>query len=228
MGETVVLDNVRLTLGAQRFAFDGTFSAGRITALSGRSGSGKTTLLNLIAGFDEPDSGSVLIGGRDVTRLHPAERAISVIFQDNNLFAHLDIFTNIGLGIHPGLRLDTGDRQKISDALLRVGLAGFERRKPATLSGGERQRVAFARALVRNRPVLLMDEPFASLDQDLRAVMADLLLDLHRDMANTIVIVSHDPDEIVRLADDVLLVKDHRLQPPGTAAVPLGASADES
>jgi thiamine transport system ATP-binding protein len=208
MADGIRLEKTALQLGTKRFSFDIAMSGGAITAVTGPSGSGKSTLLNLIAGFEIPESGRVLIAGEDVTRAQPSQRPISLVFQDNNLFAHLDLFTNIGLGVDPSLRLSRDDRMGISQSLERVGLAGFETRKPGTLSGGERQRAAFARALVRKRPVLLMDEPFAALDPDLRSSMASLLLDLHRETGNTVVIVSHDRAEVQKLADVVVAVDD--------------------
>jgi len=203
---TVTLEAVELRLGHADFRFDCRIAGGGITAIAGPSGSGKSTLLNLIAGFEQPDRGRVLIGAADVSRLAPAARPVSLVFQDNNLFAHLDLFTNVGLGIHPALRLSPSDRQAVSQALERVGLGGYETRLPATLSGGERQRAAFARALVRDKPVMLLDEPFAALDPGLRASMADLLIALHQETGPTIVIVTHDPQEVMRLADDVLFL----------------------
>ncbi|MCC8933126.1 ATP-binding cassette domain-containing protein [Rhizobium sp. 'Codium 1'] len=202
------LDDVHLTLGNRAFHFDCGFERGRITAVVGPSGSGKSTLLNLVSGFERPDSGRIEIAGRDVTDLAPAERPVSLVFQDNNLFSHLDLFTNIGLGIHPAMRLTPADRKAISDALTRVGLPGYERRLPGSLSGGERQRVAFARALVRHRPVLLLDEPFAALDPGLRAAMVELLVDLHAETRATVLIVTHDPRDVERLADDVTFIDD--------------------
>ncbi|MCJ8239831.1 thiamine ABC transporter ATP-binding protein [Peteryoungia algae] len=202
------LDDVHLTLGNRAFHFDCGFERGRITAVVGPSGSGKSTLLNLVSGFERPASGRIEIAGRDVTDLAPAERPVSLVFQDNNLFSHLDLFTNIGLGIHPAMRLTPADRRAISDALTRVGLPGYERRLPGSLSGGERQRVAFARALVRHRPVLLLDEPFAALDPGLRAAMVELLVDLHAETRATVLIVTHDPRDVERLADDVIFIDD--------------------
>jgi ABC-type thiamine transport system, ATPase component len=206
MSESVVLDNVELALGSKTFRFNCAIKPGTITAVTGPSGSGKSTLLNLIAGFETADSGRILIGGRDVRLRHPSERPVSLVFQDNNLFAHLDLFTNVGLGIHPALKLSGEDRQAVSDALSWVGLDGFEKRLPGTLSGGERQRVAFARALVRRKPVLLLDEPFAALDPGLRQSMAQLLLDLHGQTGNTVLIVTHDPNEVRRLADEAIFI----------------------
>lgn len=207
----VALSGVRLRLGNAGFEFDCRLPGGAVTAVTGPSGSGKTTLLNLVAGFETPDAGRVLIGGRDVTGLHPSERPVSLVFQDNNLFAHLDLMSNVGLGISPSLKLSAADRAAVSTALERVGLGGFEKRLPGTLSGGERQRAAFARALVRRKPVLLLDEPFAALDPDLRAAMSALLLTLHRETGNTVLIVTHDPQEVRRSADHVLFLDHGRI-----------------
>jgi thiamine transport system ATP-binding protein len=196
----ITMQNVRLTLGSHAFHFDCTLPGGQIIAVTGPSGAGKSTFLNLLAGFETPESGRVLLAGHDVTGSHPAERPVSLVFQDNNLFAHLDIFTNVGLGINPALKLAPTDRSRISAALAQVGLTGFEKRLPATLSGGERQRAAFARALVRKRPILLLDEPFAALDPSLRNGMAELLTAMQRETGATVIIVSHDPDEVRRIA----------------------------
>lgn len=211
MDDGIVLDQVELTLGTTGFLFDCGIESGAITAIAGPSGAGKSTLLNLIAGFEQPRSGRIVIAGSEHTRSHPAERPISLVFQDHNLFAHLDIFTNVALGVSPSMRLTAADRANVDGALTRVGLSGFGTRMPGSLSGGERQRAAFARALVRRRPVLLLDEPFASLDPDLRVQMAKLLVDLHRETGNTVVIVTHDRDEIRRVADRVLVVEQGRI-----------------
>jgi thiamine transport system ATP-binding protein len=197
----IAMANVRLRLGTHDFHFNCDLPRGQITAVTGPSGAGKSTFLNLLSGFEMPDTGTISIGGLDVTALHPAERPISLVFQDNNLFAHLDLFTNVGLGISPSLKLGADDRERIAEALTKVGLQGFEKRMPGTLSGGERQRAAFARALVRKRALLLLDEPFAALDPGLRAGMSDLLKRLHQETGNTVLIVSHDPQEVRRLAD---------------------------
>ncbi|WP_416407714.1 ATP-binding cassette domain-containing protein [Agrobacterium rosae] len=202
----VSLDNITLKLGQQDFALNCAFEPGKVTAVVGPSGSGKSTLLNLVAGFETPDAGRVLIDGRDVNGLDPSERPVSLIFQDNNLFSHLDIFTNVGLGVSPSLKLTANDKTAISHALARVGLGGFEKRLPSTLSGGERQRAALARALVRQRAVMLLDEPFAALDPGLRSGMSALLKELHDDMKNTVLLVTHHPDDIRRLAHDVIFL----------------------
>ncbi len=214
----VELDKVRLRLGTQDFDLDCTFPQGQVTAVVGASGSGKSTLLNLVAGFEVPDSGRVLINGQDITAKDPSERPVSSIFQDNNLFAHLDIFTTVALGVSPSLKFGAEERQKIEVALARVGLAGFDRRLPGTLSGGERQRAALARALVRQKPVMLLDEPFAALDPGLRAGMTSLLLDLHDETRNTVIIVTHHPDDIKKLAQRVVFLERGRVVYAGATA----------
>ncbi len=200
------LGNVTIRFPQKELVFDCTVPAGEIVAVTGPSGAGKSTLFNLIAGFESPDAGTIEIFGRDVTQEDPADRPVSIIFQDYNLFAHLDVATNIGLGIHPSLRLSAGNRQEISRALVKVGLDGFEKRSPATLSGGERQRVAFARALVRKRPLLLLDEPFAALDPGLRSEMSTLLLELHRETNNTVLIITHQPEDVEKLATSAIFI----------------------
>ncbi|WP_333630608.1 ATP-binding cassette domain-containing protein [Agrobacterium cavarae] len=207
----VRLEQVSLQLGQQHFFFDTSFEEAKVTAVVGPSGSGKSTLLNLVAGFEKPTGGRVLIGADDMGGRDPAERPISLIFQDNNLFAHLDIATNIGLGISASLRLTQEDKAKIASALERVGLAGFEKRLPSSMSGGERQRAALARALVRQRAVMLLDEPFAALDPGLRAGMAGLLKELQSENDNTVLLVTHHPDDIRRLADAVVFLSDGKI-----------------
>lgn len=176
-------------------------AAGTSLAVIGPSGAGKSTLLSLIAGFDAPVSGSIHIGERDVTTDGPAVRPVSMLFQDNNLFAHLDVWTNVALGLSPRLALDTRQQAAVLSALGRVGLAGFERRVPGQLSGGERQRVALARALVRSRPVLLLDEPFAALGPAQRGQMLELVGELHRETGVTLLTVTHQPSDAVRIAE---------------------------
>ena len=181
-------------------AFDLHVPAGSSLAIIGPSGAGKSTLLSLIAGFDVPRSGQIRIGEADVTQREPARRPVSMVFQDNNLFAHLDVATNVALGISPKLALDARQRRGVSGALARVGLMGFDKRLPGALSGGERQRVALARVLVRDRPVLLLDEPFAALGPAMRVQMLDLVADLQRETGVTLLMVSHQPDDARRIA----------------------------
>jgi len=191
-----------------RMSFTLHVPSGDCLALIGPSGAGKTTLLSLIAGFERPDSGRILIDGRDVTGLPPAARPVTMLFQEHNLFAHIDVAGNVGLGIDPGLRLGPADRERVARALAQVGLEGLERRLPAQLSGGERQRVAIARSLVRNRPLLLLDEPFAALGPALRREMLDLVNDIRRAHGLTVVFVSHDPGDARHAAARTAFVYD--------------------
>ncbi|MCT8997878.1 thiamine ABC transporter ATP-binding protein [Chelativorans intermedius] len=207
-GAAIRLEALRFAYpGGARMRFDLALEAGDIVALMGPSGSGKSTLLNLIAGFEMPDAGRVLIGGQDVTGLAPAARPVSMVFQENNLFAHLTVAQNVGLGRSPSLRLCDADRAAVADALARTGLAGKEGRLPHALSGGERQRVALARVLVRKRPVLLLDEPFASLGPALRDEMLDLIAALHREQAMTILMATHAPRDAERLSRTLVFLE---------------------
>lgn len=205
------LRDVLVQFAGAKLQFDCAIPKGGIVAVTGASGSGKSTLFNVIAGFETPDAGTVEILGDNVLGRDPAERPVSVIFQEHNLFSHLDVSTNVGLGIDPSLKLGVKERGKVAAALMRVGLDGFGNRLPPTLSGGERQRVALARALVRRKPILLLDEPFAALDPGLRSGMSDLLLDLHRQEQNTILVITHHPDDVRTLADSVIFLDQGRI-----------------
>ncbi|WP_274423193.1 thiamine ABC transporter ATP-binding protein [Chelativorans sp. YIM 93263] len=197
--------------GGAEMHFDLSISASDRVALMGPSGSGKSTLLNLIAGFELPSAGRVMIDGRDVTGSPPHHRPVSMIFQENNLFAHLTVGQNVGLGRSPSLRLSAQDRAAVTDALARTGLGGKEKRLPNELSGGERQRVALARVLVRERPVLLLDEPFASLGPALRDEMLDLIAGLSDEQAMTILMATHDPGDAERLSGTLVFVEEGRI-----------------
>ncbi len=217
-GAAVRLEKVSFSYGEAAMLFDAEIKPSSITAIMGPSGSGKSTLLNLVAGFETPRSGRVLIGGTDVTALPPAERPLSMVFQENNLFAHLDVEENVGLGRSPALRLTPADRLAVAEALSRTGLAGKERRLPRELSGGERQRVALARVLVRNRPVLLLDEPFASLGPALREDMLDLLVGVQAERRMTVLFVTHQPEEARRVAENIVFLEDGAVAAAGPTA----------
>ncbi|MGF1632067.1 MAG: thiamine ABC transporter ATP-binding protein [Kiloniellaceae bacterium] len=191
--------------------FDLALARGQCLALLGPSGAGKSTLLSLIAGFERPLAGRVLIDGADVTGWTPAARPVTSLFQEHNLFAHLDAAENVGLGLDPGLRLDAAQRQAVAEALARVGLEGLEKRRPAQLSGGQRQRVALARSLVREKPLLLLDEPFSALDPGLRLEMLDLVRQLQGERGLTVVMVSHNPQDALRIAGQTAFVHDGRV-----------------
>jgi thiamine transport system ATP-binding protein len=224
-GAAIELDEVVFGFDGARMRFDLSIEAGAIVAVMGASGSGKTTLLNLIAGFEQPEGGRIRIGGRDMTGWPPSSRPVSMVFQENNLFAHLDVNANVGLGRSPSLRLSASDRDDISAALGDVGLAGKEWRLPAELSGGERQRVALARVLVRRRPVLLLDEPFASLGPGLRREMLSLLTDLHARLGMTVLMVTHHPEDARIIAGRIAFLTDGQVAAQGSAEEFFSASA---
>ncbi len=193
------------------FDYDAKIEKGSLLAIIGPSGGGKSTLLDLIAGFATPNAGSIWFNGQELTHQPPAQRPVSMIFQENNLFAHLDIATNIALGISPDLKLSKQDHIAISRALERVDLAGFENRLPQELSGGQRQRAALARTLVRDKPLLLLDEPFAALGPALRQQMLGLIKELHDEQNLTTLLVSHQPEDAKSTATHTAFLKDGKL-----------------
>jgi thiamine transport system ATP-binding protein len=186
--------------GADRH-FDLSFNAmpGEVTAVSGQSGSGKSTLLDLIAGFLIPDGGTLELDGRNLLPLPPEERPVSILFQSDTLFEHLTAARNIELGLPRQTPADQR-RKLVTDALAEVGLPGVLNQRAATLSGGEKQRVALARTLLRNRPVLLLDEPFSALDDDTRGTIRALVRSLTERHGWTTILVSHHVDDVEALA----------------------------
>jgi thiamine transport system ATP-binding protein len=202
----LTLDRVEVVQDGFCLRADISVAGGGIIAVIGPSGGGKSTLLSTIAGFVRPDRGRVIWDGQDLSGLAPGERPVSIIFQDNNLFAHLSAFENVALGLRPSLRLRPAEQERVAWALKRVGLDGLGGRKPAALSGGQQSRVALARALLQERPLLLLDEPFAALGPALRAEMLDLVAELARDMGQTILMVTHDPADAVRISQRSIFV----------------------
>jgi thiamine transport system ATP-binding protein len=189
---------------------------GALCGLIGPSGGGKTTLLHAIAGFETPSSGKLRFADRDLLPLTPAERPLSMLFQDHNLFPHLTAFQNVGLGIDASLRLDSTGKGRVEEALARVGLEGLGARRSAELSGGQRQRVAIARALVRKRPLMLLDEPFGGLDPGLRAEMIALVDELRRAEGLTVLVSIHTPEDLGAAADLMAFIGDGRVLATGT------------
>ena len=164
---------------------------GECLAVIGPSGAGKSTLLSLIAGFERLISGSIRINGRDYTTAEPADRPVTSLFQEHNLFAHLSVKKNVGLGRHPGLRLNQKDHLAIDQALEAVGLSGYHHRLPESLSGGERQRVALARGLINKPGLLLADEPTGNLDNKASDSLIELIQSLNSELGQTVVVVTH-------------------------------------
>lgn len=207
----ITLDHVCFRYEDMEMVFDAAFPKAGFTAVIGPSGGGKSTLLNLIAGFERAESGRVLIGGEDVTDRPPDQRPVSMIFQDNNVFAHLDLAANVALGLSPTLRLDAAQKARIDAALAEVGLTDLATRKPGEVSGGERQRVAVARALVRDRPVLLLDEPFAALGPALRRDMLDLVKAMQVQKGLTVLMVTHQPEDAEYAASHTAYLENGRI-----------------
>lgn len=197
---------------------DLTVGARSLTAMIGPSGAGKSTLLGAIAGFVAPSAGRILWDGADLAGLPPGRRPLSILFQDQNLFPHLTVDENLGLGLRPDLRLTPAEKDRVAAALARVDLAGLGERKPGTLSGGQQSRVALARALLRARPLLLLDEPFAALGPALKADMLDLVQAIARENGTTVLMVSHDPADARRIAGQTIVVADGRAAPPRPTA----------
>jgi thiamine transport system ATP-binding protein len=195
--------------------FDLAVAPGQLVIVTGPSGSGKSTLLNLIAGFEPSRGGTITLDGKDCTLLPPSVRPVSMLFQEHNLFGHLNVETNVGFGIGARTGFDEMQRSAISEALKRVGLQGKEKRLPNELSGGERQRAAFARTLLQDRPILLLDEPFASLGPSQRAEMTALVSELQAERPRTILAVTHHPSQWREAADGFVFVESGKITAQG-------------
>ena len=218
--EGLRLDGVEVVQEGFRLTADLAVPAGARVAVLGPSGGGKSTLLGAIAGFVPLAAGRVCWDGRDLGPMAPGDRPLSILFQDQNLFPHLTAAQNVGLALSPALRLGRAEHARVAAALERVGLEGYGARLPAQLSGGQQGRVALARALLRARPLLLLDEPFAALGPGLKAEMLALVAELLAETGGTLMMVTHDPADAERLAESVVLVAEGRAEPPRpTAAI---------
>jgi len=199
------LDGLNLAIGA-----------GEFFALLGPSGCGKTTTLRLIAGFDRPDRGRILLQGRDLTEAPPHRRPVNLVFQNYALFPHLSVWDNVAFGPR-SLRLESAEvRRRVGEVLEVVRLADLAQRRPHQLSGGQQQRVALARALVNAPAALLLDEPLAALDPDLRRTMRAELQRIQRQVGITFLLVTHDREEALSLSDRLAVLHAGRLQQVGT------------
>ena len=210
---------MRFTLSVQQ---------GERLAVLGPSGAGKSTLLNLIAGFLPPVSGTILINGQPHTTTPPARRPVSMLFQENNLFHHLTVRQNIGLGMHPGLKLNPAQAASLQEIAGQMGIDSLLDRLPGELSGGQRQRAALARCLIREQPVLLLDEPFSALDPALRQEMLTLVSDVCQRQHLTLLMVSHSVEDAARIAPRSLVVADGRIAWDGATETLLSGNSSAS
>ena len=209
------LENLQVAMGAQALRADLVLERGATVAVIGPSGAGKSTLLDAIAGFRDATRGRILWDGQDLTRLPPEARPVSILFQDGNLFPHLTVERNLGLALDPrGRRPDAAARDRIAQALAEVGLDGFADRRPGTLSGGQQSRAALARVLLQDRPVLLLDEPFAALGPALKREMLDLVGAVSQRLGALTLMVTHDPADADHFAAQTVLVAEGVAHPP--------------
>jgi len=203
-GEFVALDDVSLEI-----------ADGSLTALLGPSGSGKSTLLRVIAGLERPDQGTVLLSGQDVTRLPAHKRGIGFVFQHYAAFKHMTVAKNIAFGLEIRKRPKAEVKSRVAELIELVHLHGLGDRYPSQLSGGQRQRMALARALAVEPEVLLLDEPFGALDARVRKDLREWLRRLHDEIHVTTVIVTHDQEEAMEVADRVVVMQDGRIEQEG-------------
>ncbi len=173
-------------------------------ALMGPSGSGKSSILNVIAGFYQAQHSEVYFQGHRLDTLSPAERPLTILFQDHNLFPHLSVWKNIAIGLNPKMKLSAAERQQLESSLAWMGLSGLQNRQPGTLSGGQQQRVALARCLVRDKPLLLLDEPFTGLDEHRQQEMRDLIKQLMQEKNLTLLLATHQAEDARQLCDQVI------------------------
>jgi thiamine transport system ATP-binding protein len=212
------VEGLQVRQGGFSLTADFTVGRGQKVAVIGPSGAGKSTLLGAIGGYTPLSAGKIYVDDRDVTYAPPDQRGIAMLFQDGNLFPHLTLAQNVGLGVRPVLRLNAAERTTVAQALDRVGLAAFGDRKPGDVSGGQQSRAALARALVQRQPLFLLDEPFAALGPALRAEMLDLTTEVAREAHATVLMITHAPEDAERAADQLLFVHDGRVEAPRAVA----------
>jgi len=202
----IKFSEVKYHYKAQRFHFDLQVNAGSVVAILGPSGAGKSTLLNLLAGFIAPFQGDITIQGESILEQSPAQRPLSILFQDNNLFSHLTAYQNVALGLHPGCQLNEQQKQRLQAVSEQVEVADLLTRLPEKLSGGQQQRVALARCFVQNQSILLLDEPFSALDPVLRVNMLERVKALAKVDNVTVLMVTHNVSDAFAVASDFVFI----------------------
>ena len=205
--------NLNITFNYKQMPMQFTLSVqkGERVAIIGESGAGKSTLLNLIAGFDLPTSGEIWLNNCNHTQTEVASRPVSMLFQDNNLFPHLTVEQNIGLALVSSLKLNAGQKAQVAEIANKMGIAEFLARRADQLSGGQKQRVALARTLLRDKPILLLDEPFSALDLKRREELQQLVAKLCQERNLTLLMVTHQIEESRALFDRILCVENGRI-----------------
>src|SRR5689334_15697344 len=208
MNVAIAFEGVSKSFGSHRAVDDVSFDIveGEFFSMLGPSGCGKTTSLRMIAGFETPDSGRVLLGGTDVTRVSANRRPVNMVFQQYALFPHMTIYDNVAFGLKIRRVPSAERRERVLELLSVVGLEGFERRRPRQLSGGQQQRVALARALVNRPAALLLDEPLGALDVKLRKQMQFELKRIQHELGTTFVYVTHDQEEALAMSDRIAVM----------------------
>lgn len=211
-------EGLTIAQGDFRLAAEMSLAEGQKYAVIGPSGAGKSTLLGALCGFLPLVGGKLLWNDTDITDADPGARPMTMLFQDNNLFPHLSVTQNVGLGIRPDLRLSADQKSRVEQALVRVGLGDQMGKKPGALSGGQQSRAALARVLVQARPWVLLDEPFAALGPALRNEMLDLVRQLVEETGAGLIMVTHAPEDVRRIADEVIFVGSGCAEAPRPAA----------
>ena len=214
----VELKNINKKFGDYKASDNVSFGIekGKLIGLLGPSGSGKTTILRMIAGLENPDSGEIIIDGKVVNNIPASKRGIGFVFQNYALFRYMTVYDNIAFG----LRVQKTDKKtvdaRVKELVQLIGLEGLEKRYPSQLSGGQRQRVAFARALAPNPQLLLLDEPFAAIDAKVRQELRSWLKEMIQKLGVTSIFVTHDQDEAIEVADEIIITNKGRVEQKGT------------